>query len=205
MATIAQLQNYLSDPRVRAFLDMTSAAEGADYDTLVNRGSFNHAITDLSQHPNINVHGSTAAGRYQFLYSTWAGLQSQLGLPDFSPGSQDIAAVELMRECGALNKVLNDDLQGAIYAANRIWASFPGSPYGQGTRTMNFMLDAYNSAAGVVSSVVQTAQDAGQAIADYSNDAANVIVDTATNPGVEGGFLGIAAIGLGVLLLLSRR
>lgn len=48
----------------------------------------------ITKGPNAGKY-STAAGRYQMLYSTWLEAQKALGLKDFSPASQDKAALWL--------------------------------------------------------------------------------------------------------------
>lgn len=128
---------------------MIAAAEGTTkfgYHTLVG----NTKIADLSKHPNKVVRlsatlSSTAAGRYQFLFRTWKPIALALDLPDFGPRSQDLACVELLRECGALPIILDDGqpITQAIHAARKIWASFPGAGYGQSERSLSFMLGAY--------------------------------------------------------------
>lgn len=148
--SIATLEPYLKDARVRAFLDTISQAEGTTkhgYFTLVG----NTRIAALAQHPNKLVRlsptlASTAAGRYQFLKRTWDGLQSSLRLQDFGPRSQDLGAIELLRQCGALRHILNNEFASAVLAARRIWASFPGAGYGQGERSLAYMQTAYNTA-----------------------------------------------------------
>ncbi len=89
---------------------------------------------------------SSAAGRYQFLRGTWSALAAALSLPDFSPESQDIACVQLLRECGSLPLVHAGDVQAAIVAAKRIWASFPGAGYGQPEHRMGQLIEAFNAA-----------------------------------------------------------
>lgn len=79
---------------------------------------------------------STAAGAYQFLYKTWTQLSSSLGLPDFTPTSQDKAAVLLLKQCGALEYVKQGNIPAATARATRIWASLPGNNYNQGGKSL---------------------------------------------------------------------
>ncbi|MFX9397317.1 glycoside hydrolase family protein, partial [Acinetobacter baumannii] len=83
----------------------------------------NERLDDLSSHPNIKkqfkqtdgqVKNTTAAGRYQFLKDTWDGVAKDLGLKDFSPKNQDIAAVALLAQNGALPSVLKGDFKTAV-------------------------------------------------------------------------------------------
>jgi muramidase (phage lysozyme) len=114
-------QALSDDPRVQAFLATLRGQEGQRYDAVVGGGSFD----DYSQHPDIGVGNSHAAGAYQFQPGTWAPIQKALNLPDFSPDSQDLAAVDLLRQTGATDKLLSGDLDGAIFAASRQWSGMP--------------------------------------------------------------------------------
>jgi len=149
--------DQLGGANVAAFLDMIAVSEGTagqgddGYNVLVGGGLFNN----YAQHPDqlVTVRPglkSTAAGRYQFLFSTWTGLQAALGLSDFSPVSQDFACVELLKQVGAYDLIVTGDVTDAIGRCNRTWASFPGSPYGQGTRPQAALLAAYASAGGTM-------------------------------------------------------
>jgi len=127
-------------PAVRALMDVIAFAEGADYSTMVKgKGSFK--ITDFSKHPHVVVEvnsklKSTAAGRYQILYKTW----TELRLPDFSPASQDLAAVKLFKRRRMLRPLFARDVKLAIRRGNHEWASLPDSPYGQPTHSMAELL-----------------------------------------------------------------
>lgn len=145
-----------ADPRIRAMLDVLSFTEGTgdDYGKVVNGtvisspyfpalvGKKNVSVTDLSRHPNVLVQvnasiKSTAAGRYQFLKSTWDGL----GMPDFTAASQDAAAVKLMKRRGMIKPLLEGHVAAAVHNGAPEWASLPkeggGSYYGgQTARTM---------------------------------------------------------------------
>lgn len=110
-------------------------------------GQSNVTITNFSQHPNILVQvtatiTSTAAGRYQFLYRTWTGLN----LSDFGSINQDIGAVMLLQQAGAITPLLNGNVTQAASNASGTWASLPNSPYGQPTRAMTDFQNAYNNA-----------------------------------------------------------
>ncbi len=109
-------------------------------------------VTSYSGHPNTPIYKygitSTAAGAYQFLYSTWSALQADLWLPDFSPPSQDKAAIELIRRKGALPDVLAGRFAEAVYKCRKIWASFPGAGYGQNEKSLFTLTQVYQAAGG---------------------------------------------------------
>lgn len=128
---------------LRAFLAVIRSCEGTagenGYRTIVGGELFD----SFADHPRVVRSGrfsngkewrSTAAGAYQFLVGTWDECARALNLPDFSPQSQDRAAVYLIQRRGALQAVEEGDLRRAIELCNREWASLPGSPYGQPTK-----------------------------------------------------------------------
>lgn len=130
----------VKDAVILAFLDMVAFAEGTDSDDgYRKRYGTSKTIKDLSQHPahvfcrmaSGKVLCSSAAGRYQFITETWNYLVYKLHLPDFSPESQDIGAICLLHECGALKQLERGSISGAIKAASKVWASLPWSQYGQ--------------------------------------------------------------------------
>lgn len=94
------------------------------------------------------VDASTAAGRYQVLGRYFDAYKKQLGLPDFGPESQDRIALQLIRECRALNDIDSGRIETAIRKCSSRWASFPGSGYGQHENKMTKLLDAYVKAGG---------------------------------------------------------
>lgn len=91
---------------------------------------------------------STAAGRYQILARYYDHYRQQLGLPDFSPASQDAIALQLVRECRALADVDAGRIETAIRKCASRWASFPGAGYGQHENKIAKLLDAYIAAGG---------------------------------------------------------
>lgn len=142
MATRDNYEKLLKAPNVQKMLDLIANAEGVKYGYNTLFG--NERLDDLSSHPNIKkqfkqtdgqVKNTTAAGRYQFLKDTWDGVANQLGLKDFSPKNQDIAAVALLAQNGALPSVLKGDFKTAVQKSGVTWASLPSSPYAQPKRS----------------------------------------------------------------------
>jgi lysozyme len=109
-------------------------------------------FNSYAAHPHIAITKggitSTAAGAYQMLYRTWVSVQQDLGLPDFSPASQDRAAVELIRRRGALEDVVAGRFTEAIYKCRKEWASLPGAGYGQHERSLAVLEQVYQYAGG---------------------------------------------------------
>lgn len=72
-------------------------------------------------------------------------------MPDFSPQSQDIAAVRLMQQRGMIEPLLRGDIQTAVFRGAPEWASLPrnaqnqGYYLGQSARTLNDILGVYTS------------------------------------------------------------
>jgi muramidase (phage lysozyme) len=138
----------------RALLDTIARAEGTagsdGYRTMFTGRLFG----DLSRHPrqlnSSNGLSSDAAGRYQFLSTTWDGVAKQLGLSDFSPASQDRAALELVRRRG-----VDPDAPLTKEALNKLapeWASLPTmagkSYYGQPVKPHGELFDYYRQRLG---------------------------------------------------------
>lgn len=126
---------------VRAFLDTLAYAEGTDdyYNYIFTHATFQ----SYADHPRKRLCSgrlcSDAAGRYQFLSTTWDGLAPGLGLSDFTPPSQEKAVLELIRRGGAYRNVVKaniyENFAVALRKLNGTWASLPGSPYGQPTHS----------------------------------------------------------------------
>lgn len=152
----ADLQAALENTNVRAFLKAIRLGEGtsdeAGYYRIVGGGTF----TDDSQHPNVRVwierYGvySTAAGAYQIIRPTWTGLVKQYGFEDFSPESQDEAAVALIAGRSALKNVIGGYFASAVAKCSEEWASLPGSKAGQRTEPYEAVLAVYQANGGVV-------------------------------------------------------
>jgi len=143
---------------VDAFLDTLAFAEGTPrfgyqdgYNVLVGGTTFD----SYDDHPRQLVWlpayeiNSSAAGRYQFLTRTWDDLTARFGLPDFTPASQDLGAIHLIRQCKALSLIHDGRVKEAIHASRRIWASLPGAGYGQRELGTEELLHVYKSAGGI--------------------------------------------------------
>ena len=149
---VEPLLPMLDNPNVRSFLDMISAAEGTSkhgYNTLFGGGR----MESLADHPRIlfdftettgRPNKTTAAGRYQFLSNTWDEQAKKLGLPDFGERSQDLAAVNLLRERGILPDVLEGNWESAVKKSGPIWASLPSSNYPQPRQSTEFVMSKLN-------------------------------------------------------------
>ena len=145
----------ITDKNIKAFLDMIAFSEGTyghgdnGYNVIVGGGLFN----GYSGHPRKLVdlgHGlkSTAAGRYQLLARYYDAYKKQLKLKDFSPRSQDLIAIQQIRERKALDDISAGRITTAIIKCHNIWASFPGAGYGQHENSMVKLLDFYEQAGG---------------------------------------------------------
>ncbi len=192
-----------------AFLRVIREGESSQtdeaYRMIVGGGRFH----DFSDHPrqmvfipSLNVN-STAAGAYQFLSRTWDECKSSLGLPDFSPESQDKAAVFLIRRRKALDDVTAGRIKEALQKCAKEWASLPGSPYGQPTLTMDRALEVYQRYGGtfgpqeersemapfVIPAVIELAKMipklggmfGGSEVAQRNVKAAEVVIDAVTS------------------------
>jgi len=93
---------------------------------------------------------STAAGAYQINKPTWLRVSARLGLTDFSPASQDAAAMFLIDEKGALGDVQAGRTAAAVKKVRKVWASLPGAGYGQNEVSMANFNNSYTNAGGVL-------------------------------------------------------
>ncbi len=133
---------YALTPQRRALLATIRYAEGTwtggnneGYRVLYGGGRFQ----SLARHPEITVHrrySSAAAGAYQFLPATWRAAARKLGLHNFGPRNQDMAALFLVEQRGVLAKLDRQGLSATVLdRLAREWASLPThagrSYYGQ--------------------------------------------------------------------------
>lgn len=141
-------------PQRKAFLDMISVPEGTDgpdgYRTMFTGKLF----SDFSDHPR-KLQGppnlrSDAAGRYQFLSTTWDECARALDLHDFSPPNQDRAAIFLIKRAGALGHVDAGRVHQACDICSFIWASLPPGQFGQPSITFSKAEELFQRFGGVL-------------------------------------------------------
>lgn len=154
----------------KAFLDMLAVSEGTStspatrnngYDVIVTGIDGKPEIfTDYSTHPFaggrkskvINSKGltSNAAGRYQHMLKDYAHYKKQLNLADFGPVSQDLWALQLIRERGALPLIDIGQIVLAVARVKNLWASLPGAGYGQHENRIDKLVAVYLESGGLV-------------------------------------------------------
>lgn len=148
---------------VLAFLDLIAWSEGTDngrqatkddgYDVVVGGGLFESYADHprrLISLPSLGIK-STAAGRYQILSRYWDHYRKQLGLVGgFTPENQDRIALQLIRECKALDDIKAGRIAEAIHKCRSRWASLPGAGYNQHEHKVSNLLAAYSKAGGVL-------------------------------------------------------
>lgn len=133
VALLETNEKHLTHPNVAAFLKAIAAAEGGGYDfkygALKGRSNDRWRFTDMSTHPGPGVDGkTTAAGMYQITRPTWQHHGAKLGLRDFSPQTQDLIAVEILRSLGVIEAIKAGRIAGIMPKAARIWAALPKGP-----------------------------------------------------------------------------
>lgn len=126
---------------------------------------------------------SSAAGAYQFLSGTWDECRAALKLPDFSPESQDRAATFLVKRRGALDEVEAGKLAEAIALCAKEWASLPGSPYGQPTKSLDECMRVYRAAGGYLAGEIsEPAEHEPAPIIDRSTRSLDALAEAMGNP-----------------------
>lgn len=147
-----------------AFLDMIAWSElkklidvsDNGYNVIVGSTPNNLMLfKSYKDHPRklvtINEHlKSTAAGRYQLLARYYDAYKKLLNLVDFSPYSQDLIAIQQIRERKALSMIKAGQLDAAIKQCSNIWASLPGNSYGQHQNSLTDLKTAYIKAGGQI-------------------------------------------------------
>ena len=189
-------------PVARALLETIAGPESkGDYNVIYGGSQFD----DYSDHPRQPVmitsgpnkgQYSSAAGKYQFLGSTWDDIAERHNIPDFSPASQDQAAWALATE--EYKRDTGRDLEADLAAGDlsqvapslrNQWTSLPGG-IEQGINGSAFA-NAYASNLGSVPKLPQIGPAGGPAL--------NAI-NAAAPPTKPVGLMGAIGQGLGSLL-----
>jgi len=145
---------------VLAFLTMIGMSEGTiqvagsenGYNVIVGGKLF----SSYADHPRKEVWiprlviFSSAAGRYQIEVKWFDAYKKLLGLPDFSPKSQDAIAVKMITECDAKNDIYEGNLFMAVTKCSSRWASLPGNDYGQREIRLKTLRAYYTGAGGTI-------------------------------------------------------
>lgn len=150
-----------------AFLSMIAFAEGTDnyhgYSTLFGGSRFD----SFADHPaELGWRGlplpdhqciaagfspgcvSTAAGRYQITRTTWRRLGGKRKYGSFDADAQDAAAIDLLRENGALGLIDSGRFYDAVAKVRRVWASLPGAGYMQPEKNLDVLARVYSDNGG---------------------------------------------------------
>jgi len=150
-----ELAAELNHTNVKAFSVVVRVGEGTADEEGYRRMFTGKLFTSFADHPRQiqsdkgSALRSDAAGAYQIMSYTWRDIQAALRLPDFSPRSQDIAFVWLVKERRkALEEIKAGKFQAAVKKCANEWASLPGSPYGQPVKTMAQAMKTYEQNGG---------------------------------------------------------
>ena len=148
-------------PNARRWLDTISFAEGTWGGEAPRYAiTFGYQpIADLSKHPDRVVksgrYASAAAGAYQFMPQTWEAVRGKLGLRDFGPVSQDLGALELIRQRG-VDPDRDPITRETLAKLSGEWASIPTlsgkSAYGQPVKSAEQLLKFAGSPMSVATS-----------------------------------------------------
>ena len=158
-----ELRLILDDRNVRAFLRVIRNGEGTSDPDGYRRLFGGDLFQGFKDHPRTLVTKwvktkagakaplvSSAAGAYQILRRTWDELVEKYHFEDFTPKCQDEAAVALIARRDAIGDVIGGRFHEAIRKCAPEWASLPGSPYGQPTKTFTQALEVYAEAGGQI-------------------------------------------------------
>ncbi|WP_229477077.1 paar repeat-containing protein [Massilia rubra] len=127
---------YLKQPNIRAFLRAMCHCLGGGVDFLDGaiRGRRNDPwrFTDFSTHPGAGHNGiCTAAGLYRITREVWQEVGARMDLSDFCAETQELIAVDVLRELGVLGKIQAGDIDATLAAAATCWPGLPRTPGSQ--------------------------------------------------------------------------
>jgi muramidase (phage lysozyme) len=151
----------------RALLNTIAATESAGRYNVRYGGNTPKTFQDYGDHPRVAEpitsgpdvgKSSSAAGRYQFVAPTWDAQKAKLGLKDFSPENQDLAAWDLAQteyknKTGKdlLTTLKSGQTADVLPTLSGQWSSLPGGRQPAG----RFMAPSANGGAGFTAEDVQ--------------------------------------------------
>lgn len=130
---LAENKEFLKNSNVKAFIAAIAMAEGGDYNLkfggVKGKKHDKWQFSDFSTHPGPGIDGkTTAAGMYQINRDTWKEMGAKMGLGDFTPETQNLLAVEILRTLGVIGDIISGDIAVALSSASRRWAALPQGP-----------------------------------------------------------------------------
>ncbi|MCT7979274.1 hypothetical protein [Laspinema olomoucense] len=136
---------------VQAFLDTIAWAEGTAGPSAYRMQFTGTEFSSFKDHPREikcgSSHGSRlcsdAAGKYQFLSTTWDPLAKKIGASDFSPANQDRAAIALLDEYGVLEDIEAGSFTYAVLQLIPVWPSLQDVGNGDRARAIARLEQVY--------------------------------------------------------------
>jgi muramidase (phage lysozyme) len=128
---LAQNREHLKNDNIQAFLKAIADAEGGGYDfkygAVKEKRNDPWRFTDYSTHPGPGCGGvTTASGMYQINKVTWQDHgERRMGLTDFTPETQDLIAVSILRGLDVIDKIKSGDIETGVSRASKQWAALP--------------------------------------------------------------------------------
>ena len=118
-STSGAVPNSVQDTSIpvqgRGLLNEIARTEGGNlgYNAInyVAARTYGRTFSDFSKHPFQGQRGYTAAGRYQFIWTTWNSVAKELNITDFSPKSQDAGCWHLAKKLYSRYGNLEEDLK----------------------------------------------------------------------------------------------
>lgn len=147
-------------PNLKAFLDSIAWSEIGPALLAKSDNGYNVCVGSTPAHPILfqsyvthprrhdDATNSDAAGRYQIMGRYYNPYCAQLHLTGFGHDSQDAIAIQMIRECHALDDIEAGRFEDAVYKCRSRWASFPAAGYGQHENKLADMKRAYEAAGG---------------------------------------------------------
>lgn len=133
---LTSVSDWMAMNNLYAFLAMIRHVESSDKYNVIAGGD---TFSDYREHPFIlnpgrnKPIGTTASGAYQMVVGTWRMARDALGLTDFSPGSQDKAAIWILqnKRKGSYDAVIQGDIRRAMELLRNEWEAFDKMLSGQ--------------------------------------------------------------------------